>query len=162
MCRFNNRLTLVSVMVLSLTALSVSVTHAGGDKAILVYIDQQRLFAFEDYKLIHEFDVVTGRPEKETMTGKFKITRKVKDYTSKKYDAPMPYSMFFSEDGKAIHGTAWATLRSYVHTYVTESVGSMGCVGLTEADAKVLFEWAPIGTSIVIVEKKEEEKTEEE
>ena len=76
MCRFNNRLTLVSVMVLSLTALSVSVTHAEGPKAILVYIDQQRLFAFEDYKLIHEFDVVTGRPGKETMSGKFKITRK--------------------------------------------------------------------------------------
>jgi len=35
-------------MVLSLTALSVSVPHAGGHKAILVYIDQQKLFAFED------------------------------------------------------------------------------------------------------------------
>ena len=140
MCRFNNRLTLVAVMVLSLTALSVSVTHAEGDKAILVYIDQQRLFAFEDYKLIHEFDVVTGRPGKETMTGKFKITRKVKDYTSKKYDAPMPYSMFFSEDGKAIHGTTMGTLRSYLHAYLTESVGSQGCVGLTDDNAKALFD----------------------
>ena len=162
MSRFNPRFALLTVMILSLTALFIPVTHAGGDKAILVYIDQQKLFAFEDYKLVHEFDVVTGRPEKETVTGKFKITRKVKDYTSKKYDAPMPYSMFFSEDGNAIHGTAWATLRSYVHTYVTESVGSMGCVGLTEADAKVLFEWAPIGTSIAIVEKKEEDKEKEE
>ena len=37
----------------------------------------------------------------------------------------------------------------------------MGCVGLTEADAKVLFEWAPIGTSIAIVEKKEEDTDKE-
>ena len=55
----------------------------------------------------------------------------------------MPYSMFFSKDGKAIHGTSWATLRSYLHAYLTESVGSMGCVGLTEDDAKELYEWTP-------------------
>jgi lipoprotein-anchoring transpeptidase ErfK/SrfK len=59
--------------------------------------------------------------------------------------------MFFSKDGKAIHGTEWATIRSYLHAYVTESVGSHGCVGLTEEDARTLFNWAPKGMLIEIL-----------
>jgi len=69
------------------------------------------------------------------------------------YDVEMPYTMFFTEDGKAIHGTKWATVRSYLHAYITESVGSQGCVGLSEEDAKALFEWAPLGTRVDIVEE---------
>jgi lipoprotein-anchoring transpeptidase ErfK/SrfK len=69
----------------------------------------------------------------------------------------MPYTMFFTKDGKAIHGTSWATLRSYVHTYVTESVGSQGCVGLTDEDAARLFQWAPVGTAVVVLTEEEGE-----
>ena len=69
----------------------------------------------------------------------------------------MPYSMFFSEDGKAIHGTQWAAVRSFLHSYLTESVGSQGCVGLAEDDAKTLFAWAPVGTPVVILDMEEEE-----
>ena len=126
-------------------------------KFILVDVDSQRLAAIEDYGAVYIFDVVTGRPGKETITGKYEIFKKYEDYTSKKYDVPMPYSMFFSQDGKAIHGTKWATVRSYLHSYLTESVGSQGCVGLTEEDAKMLFAWAPIGTPVVILDMAEEE-----
>ena len=67
----------------------------------------------------------------------------------------MPYTMFFTADGKAIHGTQMTALRSYLHTYLTESVGSQGCVGLTDDDAKALFEWAPLGTLIVVTTETE-------
>jgi lipoprotein-anchoring transpeptidase ErfK/SrfK len=63
----------------------------------------------------------------------------------------MPYTMFFTADGKAIHGTQMATLRSYLHSYLTDSVGSEGCVGLTDDNAKALFEWAPVGTPVVVM-----------
>ena len=129
-----------------------------GIKVILVNVDEQKLYAVDNYQIIYEFDVITGRPGKETTTGRFKTFKKIKDYTSKKYGSPMPYTMFFSKDGKAIHGTKWATLRSYLHTYLTESVGSMGCVGLTEEDAKILFEWAPVGTVIAILDVAEEKE----
>ena len=33
---------------------------------------------------------------------------------------------------------------------VTDLVGSHGCVRLAEMDAKVLFEWAPMGTMVRI------------
>ena len=149
--------TIVAVSLgLMLTAF-VEDSNAGPRKAILVNVDQQVLYAVDNYKIIYEFDVITGQPGKETEAGKFSIFKKIEDSTSKKYKAPMPYTMFFSKDGKAVHGTKWATLRSYLHAYVTESVGSMGCVGLTEDDARTLFEWAPIGTAIVILDEATEE-----
>ena len=61
------------------------------------------------------------------------------------------YCIFFSKDGKAIQGTYLATIRSYLHADVTESVGSMGCVGLTAVDATVLYKWPPKGTLIVVI-----------
>jgi len=125
---------------------------AATNKKILVNIERQMLIAVEANKLVFEYDVVTGRPNKETHPGNFTITRKFKDYTSKTYGSPMPYTMFFTKDGKAIHGTQWATVRSYLHAYITESVGSQGCVGLSEEDAKELFKWAPVGTPILILE----------
>jgi len=134
-------------------ATSTEDNDAGTNKKILVKTDSQKLLAIEDNKIVYEFDVITGRPGKETTEGKYKISIKYEDYTSKKYGSPMPYSMFFSKDGKAIHGTHWATIRSYLHVYITESVGSHGCVGLTDEDAKALFDWAPPGTSILILEE---------
>ena len=67
----------------------------------------------------------------------------------------MPYTMFFTEDGKAIHGTQMATLRSYLQSYLVDSVGSEGCVGLTDDNALALFEWAPVGTPVVVITEEE-------
>ena len=92
------------------------------------------MVASENGEEIFSFDIVTGRDEKETTTGRYKIFRKHKKYTSKTYGSEMPYTMFFTKDGKAIHGTTMATLRSYLHSYLTESVGSQGCVGLTDSE----------------------------
>ena len=90
----------------------------GGPKVIYVVTDDQKLYAWEGNQLVYEFDVVTGRPGKETEAGVFSISRKYEDYTSKAYGAEMPFTMFFTVDGKAIHGTTWATLRSFVHEYI--------------------------------------------
>lgn len=133
-------------------------SQAGSKKAILVNVNDQILYAVDDFKIVYKFDVVTGRPGKETTPGKFEIYKKIEDYTSKTYNAPMPYTMFFSKDGKAVHGTKWATLRSYLHVYITESVGSMGCVGLTEDNARTLFGWTPVGTPVVILDEATEDR----
>ena len=130
----------------------------GGPKVIYVVTEDQKLYAWEGNQLVYEFDVVTGRPGKETEAGVFSISRKYEDYTSKASGSEMPFTMFFSVDGKAIHGTTWATVRSYVHQYITEEVGSMGCVGLTRENAEIMFEWAPMGTRIVVVEEEQDEE----
>jgi lipoprotein-anchoring transpeptidase ErfK/SrfK len=129
-------------------------------KEIQVFIDRQILVALENGEEIYSFDIVTGRDGKETTAGRYKIFRKHEKYTSKTYGSEMPYTMFFTEDGKAIHGTQMATLRSYLHSYLSESVGSQGCVGLTDDNAMALFEWAPLGTPVVVISEETEEKKE--
>ena len=123
----------------------------GHGKEIHIYIERQILIAMENGQEVYNFDIVTGRDGKETTAGAYQIFRKHEKYTSQSYGAEMPYAMFFSEDGKAIHGTQMATLRSYLHTYITESVGSHGCVGLTDDNALALFEWAPMGTPVIVI-----------
>ena len=155
------RITLLMLLVTVCLALPSSILASGekpaGLKIIYVVTDDQILYAWEGNKLVYEFDVVTGRPGKETHPGVYKTFSKHADYTSKTYGSPMPYTMFFTKDGKALHATQWATLRSYVHAYITESVGSHGCVGLTKEDAKTLFDWAPVHTRVVILEEEPDE-----
>lgn len=139
-------------LILTTTAWSDETTKS---KEIQVFIERQILVALENGEEVYSFDIVTGREEKETTVGRYKIFRKHKKYTSKTYGSEMPYTMFFTDDGKAIHGTQMATLRSYLHSYLTESVGSAGCVGLTDDNAKALFDWAPVGTPIVVISEDE-------
>ena len=134
--------------------------EGAANKEIQVFIERQVLIAFENGEEIYNFDIVTGRDGKETTAGRYSISRKYEKYTSKTYGSEMPYTMFFTEDGKAIHGTQMATLRSYLHSYLADSVGSEGCVGLTDDNALALFEWAPVGTPVVVITE-EENKTDE-
>lgn len=146
------RLLAAPCMILSLLYTTVgSGQEQGPEKAIQVFIDRQVIVALEDGEPVYSFDVVTGKDGKETTAGEYRIFRKHERYTSKTYGSEMPYTMFFTTDGKAIHGTLMAPLRSYLHAYVTESVGSHGCVGLTDDHAKVLFDWAPMGTPVVVI-----------
>lgn len=145
-------------LILSFTAPPCLIAGDGGGlKIIYVVTDDQKLYAWEGNELVYEFDMVSGRPGKETHPGVFHISRKYEDYTSKKYGSEMPYTMFFTVDGKAIHATKWATLRSYLHAYIYEGVGSHGCVGLTLDHAEAMFAWAPMGTRVVVLEEEPEE-----
>ena len=140
------------LLVISCTAWG---DEAATKKEIHVFIERQILLAFENGEEIYNFDIVTGRDGKETTAGRYHIFRKHEKYTSKTYGSEMPYTMFFTEDGKGIHGTQLATLRSYVHSFLDDSVGSQGCVGLTDDNAKALYDWAPVGTPVVVMREEE-------
>ena len=154
-CRRANRMKRLCSVALVGVILGISSMVWGEDtvakKEIHVFVERQLLVAIEDDEEIYNFDIVTGQDGKETTAGRYRIFRKHEKYTSNTYGSEMPYAMFFSEDGKAIHGTSMATLRSYLHAYLTESVGSQGCVGLTDDNAKALFDWAPMGTPVVVL-----------
>jgi lipoprotein-anchoring transpeptidase ErfK/SrfK len=152
----SNLLRISVLVLLAALATGVGAEEAPGKKQIRVYIDRQVLDALEGEKKVYSFDVVTGRDGQETEAGNCKIYKKHKKYSSKAYGSEMPYTMFFTKDGKAIHGTLAPNLRSYVHTFVTDSVGSHGCVGLSDDAAKLMFDWAPVGTPVVVIRGKEE------
>jgi hypothetical protein len=52
-------------------------SEAGPKKAIFVNVHDQVLYAVDDFKMVYEFDVITGRPGKETSAGKFAVFKKI-------------------------------------------------------------------------------------
>jgi hypothetical protein len=62
----------------------------------------------------------------KTPIGKFKIHQLDRYHMSHKYHAPMPFSVFFTDDGDAFH-------QGDVHKH------SHGCVHLSPADAQWLY-----------------------
>lgn len=79
-----------------------------------------------------KWPVSTGAPGYETPSGTYRPFRMEKEHFSKEWDdAPMPYSIFFTPQGHAVHGS-----------YHVKSLGrraSHGCVRLEPSNAAKLF-----------------------
>jgi lipoprotein-anchoring transpeptidase ErfK/SrfK len=122
-------------------------------KMIKVSLAGQTLEAWEGAKRKFQFDCVTGDRDHPTEPGTFNVIRKDKLHRSHKYNVDMHYALFFSVDGKAIHQYHGLLPLSIVRAAKSGSdwFGSHGCVRLAEADAKALFEWAPLHTPIRIL-----------
>jgi len=89
--------------------------------------------------------ISSGRVGYETPVGHYSVMRMEADHHSDEYDqAPMPYAIFFSPRGLAIHGTFERGLGR---------PASHGCVRLSVANAQKLYEWVEQqgGASIEIV-----------
>ena len=96
---------------------------------------------------LYKCRVATGAIDYDTPNGEFKPFRMEIDYPSDEWDnAPMPYSIFFTETGNAVHGTH--EQRSLGHAV------SHGCVRLSLANAATLWALAKqqkmANTSIVV------------
>lgn len=116
-----------SAMVLSSVsawALTVDIAVNKVSQKMTVTVDGQ-----EQYVWL----VSTGGPTYDTPSGTYHIFRMEKEHFSKEWDdAPMPYSMFFTAQGHAIHGS-----------YHVKSLGtraSHGCVRLAPENAAILFD----------------------
>jgi hypothetical protein len=124
------------------------------DKRIVVSIGKQMLYAYDGDKLYMEQSISTGIELNPTPSGKFRIYRKtpsrymqgpLPDVSDEYYDLPgVPWDLYFSVDGAVIHGAYWH------NDFGTPK--SHGCVNQTPENAKKLYEWADIGT-LVIVER---------
>ena len=87
--------------------------------------------------------VMLGTDDHPTPTGKFPILWKQRHNVSEKYgNAPMPWSMFLTRDGIAIHGGS----------EVENGYASHGCVGVPDAIASRLFDIAKEGDMVVITD----------
>ncbi|GHF12106.1 L,D-transpeptidase [Amycolatopsis deserti] len=82
--------------------------------------------------------VTVGKPGYETPTGSFRVQYRDSDHYSKAYDAPMPYSVFFTTTGVAFHE---GSLRQQSH----------GCVHLSHADALAFYQTLRTGDVVEVV-----------
>lgn len=101
---------------------------------LLVSVDKstQRMTVSVDGVPRYVWPVSTGVARYDTPAGNFTPFRMEKDHFSKEWDdAPMPYSIFFTKQGHAIHGTN--------HTSIGRPA-SHGCVRLSVAHAAKLWD----------------------
>lgn len=121
------------------------------DKWIQVDLTNKRLYAYEKGNLVNEFLVSAGAPATPTVVGEYKIKSKIRVQTMRglnadgsKYVQPnVEYVNYFYQD-YAIHGNYWRpdSVFGNVNT-------SHGCVGLRNNDAKWVYDWANIGTTVI-------------
>jgi hypothetical protein len=123
---------LVTAAIVAMLGLAVS---AGpGEAALLITIDKgkQRMIVSRDDVPLYDWPVSTGQRGYDTPGGVYKPFRMEKDHFSREWDdAPMPYSIFFTMDGHAIHGS-----------YEVKKLGrpaSHGCVRLSPQNAAILW-----------------------
>jgi hypothetical protein len=101
---------------------------------VLITIDKsnQRMTVAVNGEPRWHWRVSTGRPGRDTPSGKFQAFRMEADHFSKEFDdAPMPHSIFFTKLGHAIHGS--------FDTRHLGSPASHGCVRLDPANASKLY-----------------------
>ena len=116
----------------------------GGAKWIDVDLSSQTVRAYAGNTVLRAMIVSTGIARYPTPTGRFAIYRK---YPSVAMSGPgyylpgVPHTMFFYR-GYALHGTYW-------HNNFGTPM-SHGCINLKRSDAAWLYNWAPVGTAVVI------------
>src|SRR3989344_2410230 len=122
---------------------------ANGEKWIEVDLSDQRLYMKEGTSTVGTFLVSSGKWY-PTPTGEWRIWIKLR-YTRMRggskalgtfYDLPnVPYTMYYYK-GYGIHGAYWhndfGTPRSH------------GCVNMKPEEAGVVFNWASVGTRVVV------------
>jgi lipoprotein-anchoring transpeptidase ErfK/SrfK len=141
------------------------VPHAGG-KVILVSLSQQWLWAYVDGKLAFANPVTTGQRWLPTPRGTFSVSEKVRDTTfyspwgpgSPYYYAPehVNYALYFRDKGYYLHDAPWrhafgpGTNAPHTSPDGAREDGSHGCVNMTTAAARWLYDWAGIGTTVIV------------
>jgi lipoprotein-anchoring transpeptidase ErfK/SrfK len=115
-----------------------------GPILVLVSLEEQRAYTYRNNILIGAAMVSTGKPGHETPTGVFTTILKDKDHHSSLYNnAPMPYTQKITNDGVALHAGG---IPGYPESH--------GCVHLPSEYARLLFDAAPKGMTVVISNKK--------
>lgn len=132
------------------TAAHTTVNMSSYDKWIEIDLSEQRTTAYEKATPVQNYLVATGTKGHETPVGEFAIWHKTKSQTMKggsKADGSF-YSIdnvewvsYFYED-YALHGAWWRKQFGFP--------ASHGCVNMTNADAQWLYEWAPMGTKVIV------------
>ncbi|KKU79626.1 MAG: hypothetical protein UY04_C0005G0001, partial [Parcubacteria group bacterium GW2011_GWA2_47_7] len=128
------------------------VAHIG--KSLIADLGSMHVLLYQDGVLMHSFVILSkGRPGApwETPSGTYVIQAKEVKHYSSIGGTWMPYSMQFYGNF-FIHG--WPTYTS------GESVPlgySGGCIRLSTADAKVVYDFIPSGTKIVVISDDKQE-----
>ena len=137
---------------------SVPVSYnAGVGKVIVISLSRQVLTAYQDGNAILTTFVATGRPQLPTPPGVYHIFARYSPYqmiSPWAYGSPWWYppswtnwAMEFIRGGYFIHDAPW---RSWYGPGANLYNGTHGCVNVPYSPMATLWNWAPIGTTVVV------------
>ena len=113
---------------------------APGKLLVRVDLRTQLVSVFRNGHEIGTAVILFGAQGNDTPIGSFPVKAMKRDYHSRTYDAPMPYSLWLTDDGVALHGSK-----------VRWGAATHGCVGLPLPFAKLLFENSSVGEIVEII-----------
>lgn len=124
-------------------------------KYIEVDLSDQTLKYFQEGKRVGTHRVSTGKWDTPTPIGSFAIKNKIPNAYSKVYDLYMEWWMAFTPDGSyGVHALPYWALsgggKRYEGVNHLGSPASHGCIRQTLAEAKKLYRWADVGTTVIV------------
>jgi hypothetical protein len=122
-------------------------------KKIEVNISRQRMFVWQGDTLLYDWVCSTGEPGRGTAAGQYSVLDKIPEAWASTWGLRMPYWLGIYWSGTLENGihalpinrsgqTLWA---GYLGTPV-----SFGCVILSTENARILYNWAEVGTPVWI------------
>lgn len=122
-------------------------------KRIVVDLSDHMLYAYDREKEFMVTKISNGTQSAPTPLGNFTIYKKtpsrymqgpIPGVNDSPFDLPgVPWNLYFTDDGAVIHGSYWH------ERYGTAQ--SSGCINLPPELAKILYAWAEVGMSVVVV-----------
>jgi len=121
-------------------------------KWLVADVTTKRMYAYEGTTLVKSFLVSAGAPKTPTVLGKYAIYAKYKSQDMKgsnadgsRYFQPaVPYVNYFYSD-YAVHGNYWRP-----DSWFGNINSSHGCIGVRTSDGAWIYNWAPIGTPVIV------------
>ncbi len=130
------------------TAPFKTITLTGSGKWIEVDLSEQRLTLYVDEARVNSFLISSGTAKTPTPPGVFKVWSKTPSQTmtgtiaGDYFRLPNVKWVSYVNGDVAIHGTYW-------HRNFGRPM-SHGCINMTEAAAKIVYDFAPLGTRVVV------------
>jgi len=128
------------------------VTPTAFSKLLEVNVVTKEMYAYDNGQLTRTFPISAGAWATPTPIGQYKIYQKlpVQDMSgyntngSKYFQPHVHWINYFLPGGYAVHGNYWRPA-----SYFGVINSSHGCVSLPDDQAKWVYDWAPLGTTVI-------------
>lgn len=142
-------------MQLSLPTESVAfaaVTPSAFDKMIEINVSSKQMYLWQNGQIQKQYPISAGAAATPTPIGQYKIFSKLAVQDMRGYNADgtkyfqpnVRWINYFLPGGYAIHGNYWRPTSWYGNIN-----SSHGCASLPDYQAKEVYDWAPMGTTVI-------------
>ncbi len=119
----------------------------------MVDLSEQHLYAYQGETLVYSFVASTGMAGSRTSPGTFSVLNKLPNAYASTWDLQMPYWLGIYWSGGLQNGIHALPILSNGQQLWAGYLGtpiSYGCIVLGTYEASLLYQWADVGTPVVV------------